>query len=509
MNLYELCREAAIPVSDEARAVDVGGIKTDSRRVERGDLFLCIRGLTFNGHEYIKDAVERGAVGVVVDRSYKGDLPQSAVGITVKDTRHAAAMLYDAWYGHPSRSMKIVAVTGTNGKTSVTHMLRAIFEGAMHKCGLVGTVDCYSAGKRLNVRSENPLANMTTPDPEELYRMLAIMAADGVEYVFMEATSHALALSKLDALCFEAAVFTNMTPEHLDFHGDMEKYFSAKSRLFSMCKRAILNVDDAYGRRLSEEITCPTYTCSTTRRDVDFFATDIKDRGVDGSEYILNSRNHRVTLRTPIPGAFNVINTMEAATCATVLGISPAVITQALGALSGIAGRMERIRLGTLTDYSVFIDYAHTPDALENLLMTARGIKQADQRIVLVFGCGGDRDKSKRPIMGTIAARLADVCVVTSDNSRSEDPMDIIRDITASMRSEEYTVIPNREEAITHVIRHARRGDIILLAGKGHEEYEIDREGKHPFCEKEIAKAAALRYQHMTPREQQREEKDE
>lgn len=494
MDLYHLCREAGLSAPEGAEACEISGIQTRSGSVRQGDLFLCIRGMTSDGHAYINQAIERGAAAVVAESAFDGDMPTAVPVVIVNDTRHAAAMLYDAWYGHPSKKLKIIAVTGTNGKTSVTHMLRAVFEGDMHKCGLIGTVDCYSAGKKLDIRSQNPLANMTTPDPEELYRMLAVMVDDGVEYVFMEATSHALALRKLDALWFEAAIFTNLTPDHLDFHGDMENYFCAKAQLFSRCKKAILNVDDAYGKRLADTIECPMVTCSCKGAGADFSAEDICDRGVDGSEYSVVSRNLRFALRTPIPGSFNVINTLEAAACAACFGVSPSVITTALGSLWGIAGRMERVKLGTVTDFSVFIDYAHTPDALSNLLMSAQRIKRRGQRIVLVFGCGGDRDKRKRPVMGKIAEELADFCVVTSDNSRSEDPKTIINDILAGMSGENHIVIPGRARAIEYVIHEAREGDIILLAGKGHEEYEIDRDGKHPFSEKKLAKQAALRY---------------
>ena len=492
MNLHELCREAGLPVSDDIADPPVFGIKTDSEKVEAGDLFLCIRGLTVDGHKYIKDAIARGAVAVAVDGQFEIGGDTTIPIIPVGDTRHAAAMLYDAWYGHPSQKLKIVAVTGTNGKTTVTHMLRAIFEAAMYKCGLIGTVSCYSAGRKLDIRSDNPLANMTTPDPEELYRMLAIMADDGVEYVFMEATSHALALRKLDAVLFEAAIFTNLTPEHLDFHGDMETYFSAKTKLFSMCKRAIINVDDAYGDRLAQTAPCSVYTCGF-RGNTDFRAEQEVDLGVDGSSFVLNSRNLRFSLRVTLPGRFNVLNALEAASCASLFGVSPSVIQAAIGSLCGVNGRMERVRIGALSDFSVFIDYAHTPDALTNLLTVAAGLKKQGQRVVLVFGCGGDRDKTKRPVMGRIASELSDFCVITSDNSRSENPRDIINDIVKDMRKDCYTIVEDRAQAIEYVIQEARRGDIILLAGKGHEEYEIDRSGKHPFCEREIVRQAVLR----------------
>lgn len=493
MELARLCDGTGIIVPEKDKTVEIGGICTDSRKVKKGDLFICIRGLCADGHEYIADAQNRGAVAILADHRFEGvaEIPI----LRVEDTRRGAALLYDAWYGHPTRKLKLVAVTGTNGKTSVTFMLRAIFEAAMHRCGLIGTVSCYSAGRKLSIRSEDPLANMTTPDPSELYQILAKMAEDGVEYVFMEATSHALALSKLDAIRFSAAVFTNLTPEHLDFHSDMEDYFAAKKKLFSMCDQAIVNVDCAYGRRLLESLSCPAITCSAGGGPAHYTATQIRDCGVDGSEYKLVSQNHHFTVRTPIPGAFNVINTLEAAGTALTLGISPSAVMTALGTLAGINGRMERVKLGAITDFSVFIDYAHTPDALENLLITARHLRKAHERVVLVFGCGGDRDKSKRKRMGEIASGLADFIIVTSDNSRSEDPMRIIEEIVSGIQTgSDYVIIPERRRAVEFAIREAHGEDIILLAGKGHEEYEIDASGKHYFSEREIAAEAAGKY---------------
>lgn len=493
MELAKLCDGTGIYVPEDYKTTEIGGISTDSRKVKEGDLFICVRGLIVDGHNYIPDAIQRGAVAVLADYGYHQDTDVPVLRIA--DTRRGAALLYDAWYGHPTRKLKLVAVTGTNGKTSVTFMLRAIFEAAMHRCGLIGTVSCYSAGRKLAIRADDPLANMTTPDPSELYHMLSQMVEDGVEYVFMEATSHALALSKLDGIHFLAAVFTNLTPEHLDFHKDMESYFAAKTKLFSMCDKAIINADDEYGRRLLKSVSCPVFTCSAKGGPADYTATQIRDCGVDGSEYKLVSQNHHFTVRTPIPGAFNVINTLEAATAALALGISPSVIMTALGTLAGIDGRMERVKLGAITDFSVFIDYAHTPDALENLLTTARRLRKARERVVVVFGCGGDRDKSKRKRMGEIASSLADFIIVTSDNSRSEDPMKIIEEIVSGVGKEtDYIIIPERRRAVEFSIREAHSEDIILLAGKGHEEYEIDLSGKHYFSEREIAAEAAGKY---------------
>ena len=491
MKLSELCEGISVP--KEFENIEISGVKTDSRCVENGDLFICIRGFQTDGHMYAAEAEQHGAAAILASKDYA-----ACHGIPVlktEDTRHAAALIYHAWYGKPADKLHIVAVTGTNGKTSVTFMLRAIFDAALYKTGLIGTVSCYSAGRKLDVCSSSPLANMTTPDPEELYRILAEMVRDGVEYVFVEVSSHALALGKPDAIHFDAAVFTNLTPEHLDFHGGMEDYFETKKKLFDMCDKAILNVDDVYGKRLAAMVKCPYVTCSAKGACADYKATQICQNGVDGNQYQLISSEKRFVVRTQIPGDFSVINTLEAAACASVLGVSSSAIMTALGSLSGVEGRMERVRLGVLADYSVFIDYAHTPDALENLLHTARNLCREGERIVLLFGCGGDRDKSKRKKMGEIAGRLADFVILTSDNSRSEEPMDIISEIQKGLIGAEYVMIPERRRAIEFAIREAHGGDVILLAGKGHEEYEIDRSGKHFFSEKQIVAEAAGKYQ--------------
>ncbi len=491
MELSRLCESTGILVPEEYKNLEIGGIATDSRRVKKGDLFICIKGLCVDGHDYVGDAMARGAAAVLAERGIEAEIPT----LYTEDTRHESALLYNALYGYPTRKLKIVGVTGTNGKTSLTFMLKAIFESAMYRCGLIGTVSSYSAGRKLSIRSDDPLANMTTPDPSELYKILAEMVYDGVEYVFMEATSHALTLGKLDAIAFDTVAFTNLTPEHLDFHGDMESYFAAKAKLFTMCERAVVNVGDEYGRRLRDMAPCPIVTCSALGGPADFTATQLRDCGVEGSEYKLVSKNHHFTVRTPIPGAFTVINTLEAATVALTMGISPPAIMAALGTLSGIDGRMERVKLGTYTDFSVFIDYAHTPDALYNLLTTARNLRVGDERVVLVFGCGGDRDKTKRKKMGRIASTLADFIVVTSDNSRSEEPMEIIKEIVSGMEKDaDYVIIPERRRAVEFAVREAHAEDIILLAGKGHEEYEIDKSGKHYFSEREIAAEAAGKY---------------
>lgn len=487
MNLKILCHAANIGC--DVCDIEIKGIKSNSERIEKGDLFVCVKGLNKDGHNFVKEAEKRGASAILAEREVDTDLPV----IFDKNTRRVLPLLYNAWYGYPTKKLKLVGVTGTNGKTSVTYLLKAIFDASMHTTGLIGTVDSYLGDKKLERIAPTEIANMTTPDPEELFRQLSLMEKGGAEYVFMEVSSHALALDKLEGLEFEAGVFTNLTPEHLDFHKDMEDYFDAKTKLFDKSKKKIINTDDPYGKRL-KEMYGTSSGCSITRKCCEYFASDVRDMGVEGSEYYFVSPAKQFLVRTPLIGRFNVMNTLEAAACAIELGVAPSDIKCALSSMGGVRGRLERVKLGTISDYSVFIDYAHTPDALKNLLDTVCRIRKCNERVVLLFGCGGDRDKSKRRKMGEIAAEYADFTVVTSDNSRSEKPEDIISEIVLGIGNAPHTVIENRAEAIDYVIKTAKRGDIILLVGKGHEEYEIDRDGKHPFCEKKIAADAARKY---------------
>lgn len=505
MKLYDLLSSLESFSCTMPRDVQIRGIASDSRRVGRGDLFVCIRGLHEDGHDYLPDVIAAGAAAVVTEEG-RGEIPEGTVHITVPDTRAALARLCHAWYGYPGEHLRLIAVTGTNGKTSVSFMLRAIWEASLEPCGLIGTVVCDSGSRRLRSSQVETLANMTTPDPQDLYRLLAEMVEDGVRTVIMETTSHALALGKLDALHFDAAIFTNLTPEHLDFHGSMENYFEAKAKLFERCDLAILNGDDPWAVRLRERLKCPVRICSARGGTADYAAEDIRDGGVDGISYRLHARDARMRIACPIPGTFTVMNSLQAATLALERGKSPACIHDALSTLNGVQGRMERVRLPLSAEFSVFIDYAHTPDALENLLRAARGFCRPGQRLVVLFGCGGDRDRGKRPVMGALATELADYAVITSDNSREERVQDIIDDIVSGVRQtgqKNYTVIPDRREAIEYVLRHARAGDVILLAGKGHETYEIDRTGRHPFDERVIVHQIAQSLFPIRPSDEQ------
>ena len=480
MKLSALCQGAAISFPSEWGEIEIASIVTDSRLASPNSLFICTRGFHTDSHELIGEAVERGAVCVLTQSDFEGEVSQNICRLSHENPRRAAAELYNAFYGKPTEKMKFIGVTGTNGKTSVTHMLRGILEASLCRCGLIGTVGCESAGRYLESQTQNPSANMTTPDPPELYRMLAEMAADGVEYVLMEVTSHALALEKLSPISFEAGIFTNLTPEHLDFHGSMDAYAEAKSRLFARCKVSILNADSLYLPIIEKNVKGKLVTCSACSDSSTYHAEHIRMNGQIGVDYELVSKSARLRIQCPIPGHFTVMNTMQAAICALELGFGASAIKTALGSLLGIKGRMERVRLGYDADFTVFIDYAHTPDALEKLLRTAKDFCIEGQRVVVLFGCGGDRDRSKRPLMGAVAELYADAVIVTSDNSRSEDPHAIIDEILAGMKGNP-TVIVDRAEAIRHAVMTARPKELILRAGKGHEEYELNRFGKHPF----------------------------
>ena len=490
MKLSALCEAANLfcPTCEAER--EIGQIVTDSNRATANCLFVCIKGLHTDSHRLIGDAVALGAACVLTEEGADYEVFPNVVYLSAPSTRSALSLLYHAWYGFPTRHLKVIGVTGTNGKTTVTNMLRSILEAAFHPCGLIGTVGCESKGRRLELGSENPLANFTTPDPRELYAILAEMVRDGVEYVLMEVTSHALALGKLEPIQFEAAIFTNLTPDHLDFHKTMDAYAEAKARLFSKSKFSLINLDSPYAGRMI--IASNRYiTCSTKGKTADYVAELTEVREASGVSYDLRSKSSHIRMSCPIPGDFTVANSLQAAACALELGISPATVKDALANLRGVKGRMERVKLGFDADFQVLIDYAHTPDALENLLRSAQGIKQQNGRLVLLFGCGGDRDRSKRAVMGRIASALSDFVIVTSDNSRSEDPRQIIEEILSGMdTAKPHRVIQNRAEAIAYAVKAAQAGDLILLAGKGHEEYEITQEGRKPFFEKQIVQAA-------------------
>ncbi len=476
--------------------IDITAVVSNSRQARQGCLYVAIEGLHKDGHLFIEAAIASGAAAIAVseaaikEQRVEISKIKTAV-IAFEDTRKGLSHLSSAFYSHPHKRMTMVGITGTNGKTSTSRLLYEMLSRSGISCGVIGTTGCFSPKGRIVLESQDPDANMTTPDPEQLYKALSYMEKDGAKAVIMEVTSHALALSKVAPIIYDIGIFTNLTEDHLDFHRDMESYFEEKKKLFDSCREAIINTDDIYGRRLASSLEIPTHNASSEGRGGEYSAEDIHLYGTKGLEYKISSRNLRMRVRTSLSGRFNIMNTMQAAIAARLLGVQVRDIQATLATFSGVEGRLQRIKLKN-SDYSVYIDYAHTPDALEKLIRTARAFCRRGERLVVLFGCGGDRDKQKRPIMGKIASEGADLTVITADNSRSENTSDIIKDILSGVSGESCcTVIENRKKAIEYVIENARVGDVILLCGKGHEQYEIDRSGRKPFCEEDIVRAAA------------------
>ena len=489
MRLYELFDGAGIPLPENVENIEISNITTDSREVCKGSMFICLCGARDDGHRYIDDAVKAGASVIVAEQVRDACVGGAAAYIMLDNTRRVAALLYNSWYGGPASKLKIIGVTGTNGKTSVTTMLYEIFSAAGARCGLIGTVRCLSADRRvlspINLLSS---VNMTTPAPKELYGILSEMVNDRVEYVFLEVSSHALALERTAAISFDGAVFTNLTQDHLDFHGSMEEYYEAKKKLFADCKKGFINIDGEYGKRLCNECGGRVFTVSANAGD--FYARNVKSYGLGGSGYTLVTPMESIEIAIPLLGNFQIENSMMAAAVALGYGISSETVVNTLATTKGVAGRMEKISVSGC-DTTVIIDYAHTPDALERLLLSVKAIRRGNEHITLVFGCGGERDREKRREMARIASKLADLVIVTSDNCRGEPAEQIFSDILKGIDKERpYALIKDRATAIESAIISARSEEIVILAGKGHEKYEIDANGAHPFDEKRIARSA-------------------
>ena len=471
MLLKDLLQNINIPYAD----TDIVGITCDSRAVEQGFAFVCINGASVDGHKFARSALEKGAAIVVTER--KLGLENEVV---VDDTHAAYALMSAAFFGNPSKDLKLIGVTGTNGKTSITYMLKAILEDAGFKTGVIGTIQNMIGDKV--VESAN-----TTPDAYNLNRLFALMRDEGCQYVIMEVSSHALDQKRVYGLDFEVAAFTNLTQDHLDYHKTMENYLEAKKKLFSMCKTAVINLDDRYADAIAEDLSCKILTYSEKSNDSTYSAKYINLRP-EGIEYELVGYNLIKHIKIRTGGKFSVYNSMCAAVCAMELGLDISLIASALEKLDGVKGRAGIVPTGR--DFTVIIDYAHTPDGLANILSTFKEIKQG--RLVCLFGCGGDRDATKRPIMGTVAAKFSDFVIVTSDNPRTEDPSKIISDIIVGMKDSKtpYIVIENRIEAIKYAVANAKTNDIIILAGKGHEDYQILSTGKIHLDEREVVAEA-------------------
>lgn len=454
--------------------IEINGVTSDSRKVEKGFVFVCINGTVSDGHNYAQMALEKGAAIIVCERDLGLDCQ-----LIVENTRYVYATLCANWFGNPADSLTLVGVTGTNGKTSVTYMLKSILEYSGKKVGLVGTIQ-NMIGDRV-IESKN-----TTPDAYELNSLFSQMRDEGCSFVLMEASSHALDQNRISDLKFKTAIFTNLTQDHLDYHVTMENYLAAKKKLFKMCENAVINIDDAYSEELIKGLECNVLTVSTGN-DSSYSAKAINYRPASVDyELVSNSIIQHIKVKTG--GSFTVYNSMSAVVAAITLGISAEDAAMALAMLEGVKGRAEVVP--TNRDFTVIIDYAHTPDGLKNILSTFKDCQK--NRLIVLFGCGGDRDKTKRAIMGKVAVYNADYVIVTSDNPRSEDPSLIIEDILKGVEgsNKPVKVIENRIEAINFAISIAQKDDIIVLAGKGHETYQILKDGTIHLDEREVVKEA-------------------
>lgn len=482
MRIDELLEEArkVMPlkenISDKRAAVT--GITDNTEEMEDGFIFVCIKGAHFDGHDLAEEALEKGALCVVAERDL--DIDDQ---ITVSDSRVFYGHLCAIWYNHPERRMKLIGVTGTNGKTTLATMIKEILSSKGHRVGFIGTTGCLINGRPVRSDGSTP----TTPRVRELYSLLYEMAKSGCDCAVMEVSSFALDQNRIGPAKFRIAVFTNLTQDHLDYHGDMESYYDAKKKLFTEhCETAVINIDDKYGLRLYEELAgkgIERISCSIGGQQADLKGSNIKFEN-GATKFWINASNKSFPFSLPMMGAYNVLNAVEAIAVCIKLSLGINSIAAALGAFPGVKGRCEFIPTGR--DFIVICDYAHTPDALENMLPNIK--ENCEGRLICLFGCGGDRDKTKRPLMAQAVEKFADMIIVTSDNPRSENPEAIIDDIVGGFsHNKPYIRITDRKAAIRRAITIAEKGDIIVLAGKGHEDYQILADDVHiHFDEREI-----------------------
>ena len=456
--------------------VEIKGIEFDSRKVKSGYIYICINGFNVDGHIYAKPAIENGAVAIIAERELDDiDAPQ----LIVDNSRRAFAICASAWFGNPSKDLKIIGITGTNGKTTTSHMLKTVLDENGIKTATVGTIGTYIDNK---VYSQK----LTTPDPMELQEIFALARDKGCQVVVMEVSAHALELNKVDGIKFFASAFTNLSQDHLDDFEHMENYMNAKKKLFSgISERAVINIDDKSANNITADFSGQLITYSTKERKCDFFAKDI-ELSEDGFAYTMISNGNEERLNIRIPGLFNVYNLLAASALANLLGLSIQDIKKAAEKITNVDGRMEKVNIDA--DFHVFVDYAHSSDSLENLLVNVN--KFCDGRLICVFGCGGDRDTLKRPIMGRIAGENADFSIVTSDNPRTEEPDSIIDMIEVGIKevTDNYIRITDRRLAIQKALDMAQKNDIVVIAGKGHETYQDVMGVKHHFDDREIVR---------------------
>lgn len=452
---------------------DINKLSYNTADVTEGSLFFCIIGMKTDGHIFAGKAVECGATALVISEDV--DVSGDVTLIRVNDTRKAMSQISSNFYGNPSANMNITGITGTNGKTTSTFMLRSILKEFGKKTGLMGTI--YNI-----FDNEIEEAKRTTPESMDLHNMLSRMRNKNVEECIMEVSSHSLELNRVYGIKFKVGIFTNLTQDHLDFHITMENYFKAKMKLFENCENAVVNIDNEYGKRICEKVKCNIITYGIQER-ADVYAQDIKITG-EGTSFMLGYNNKAYPVKLHLPGKFNVYNALSCAAAAIILGVPMQKIIKGLSSLEKVPGRSEKIN--SKKGVTIVIDYAHSPDGIINILKTAR--EYTEKRLITLFGCGGDRDKGKRPLMGEAAGKLSDFCIVTSDNPRTEEPMDIINDILPGINRTgcSYVIMEDRRKAIAYALSIGEAGDVIVIAGKGHETYQVLKNKTIHFDEREI-----------------------
>ena len=473
MKLFELIPQNEFTnLKEENANIEVSGVCCDTRVIKEGEAFFAMAGTRESGEGYAAEAAKKGAACIIAENEMSLPLPV----ITVRDVRAAFARACFAAVGDPQEKIKIIGVTGTNGKTTITNVLKKIITDAGKKCAMFTTVGYDVCGAFYP-------SSHTTPPPEKLAPLFAQALRNGAEYAVMEVSSHAVAQSRVGALRFEAGIFTNITRDHLDYHKTMEEYTRVKASFFALCRHAVINLDDEKALDIAAGATGSVHFVSA-KQDAEFKIENIKI-SPDGMSYTLRDGTDETPISLSVAGDFNIYNTAEAAAAASLLGFDKAAVAASLADFTGVAGRMETVAKNALP-FTVIIDYAHTPDALQKALDACRKITRG--KLWCIFGCGGNRDRGKRFEMGDIATRIADIAVITSDNPRNEEPEAIIADVVSGVKDgrENFVTIVSRKEAIEYALREAREGDVLLLAGKGHENYIIDKEGTHYFSEKDV-----------------------
>ncbi|MCH5212764.1 MAG: UDP-N-acetylmuramoyl-L-alanyl-D-glutamate--2,6-diaminopimelate ligase [Oscillospiraceae bacterium] len=458
---------------EEIKGIEITGIAYDSRKVAEGNIFVCIKGYETDGHKFAESAAKNGAALIIAEDKIDAGVPV----IYVKSSRKTIAELAKRFYGNPSEKLSLIGITGTNGKTTITYLVKSILEAAGKRVGVIGTNQNIIGDKLLLTKSTTP----TTPNALELQQLFNEMVNNGAEYVVMEVSSHALELDRVYGCNFSVGVFTNLTQDHLDFHITMENYLNAKAKLFAISEKGVVNYDDEGGKNIVSKGDCSDILKVGLGEGCELKAENINITS-RGSDFDMIYNGKRYATHIQIPGQFSVYNAICAAGAALQIGIDMETVIEGLANAAGVVGRVEVVP--TDTDYTVIIDYAHSPDGLENVINCVKGF--AEGRVITLFGCGGDRDNTKRPVMGEIAGRLSDFSIITSDNPRTEDPELIVREIEEGMKrtNGEYILITDRREAIGYALDFAKKDDVIILAGKGQETYQIIGKEKYDFDER-------------------------